>query len=156
MCTFDPVRDLHGRFGREPGKCTLIFIMIDFVLAKKENIVVPNAVEKSRTGAFRSQDHTLSFFFRLKKKQSFMKMRVCVLCCVVLCCVVYMRAYRLCAHLNRSEICMDDSAGSLVSVCVVSVCVCVCVLCICECKHACMHTYIYACMHTYINTQGKQ
>ncbi len=38
-------------------------------LAKKENIV-PNAVEKSRTGAFRSQDQTLSFFFRLKKKQS--------------------------------------------------------------------------------------
>jgi hypothetical protein len=49
---------------------TLIFIMIDFFLAKKENLVVPNAVEKSRTGAFRSQDQTLSFFFRLKKQQS--------------------------------------------------------------------------------------
>jgi hypothetical protein len=46
---------------------TLIFIMIGFCLAKKENIVVPNAVEKSRTGAFRSHDQTLSFFFRLKK-----------------------------------------------------------------------------------------
>ena len=41
---------------------TLIFIMIGFFLAKKENIVVPNAVEKSQTGAFRSQDQTLSFF----------------------------------------------------------------------------------------------
>jgi hypothetical protein len=33
---------------------TLIFIMIDFFLAKQENIVVLNAVEKSQTGAFRS------------------------------------------------------------------------------------------------------
>ncbi len=33
-----------------------------FFLAKKENIVVPNAIEKHRTGAFRSQDHMLSFF----------------------------------------------------------------------------------------------
>ncbi len=52
---------------------TLIFIMIAFFLAKKENIVVPNAVEKSRTGAFRSQDQMLSFFLRLKKKQSLWK-----------------------------------------------------------------------------------
>jgi hypothetical protein len=36
--------------------------MIGFFLAKKENIVVPNAVEKSQTGAFQSQDQTLSFF----------------------------------------------------------------------------------------------
>jgi hypothetical protein len=49
---------------------TLIFIMIGFFLAKKENMVAPNAVEKSRTGAFRSRDQTLSFFFRLKKHQS--------------------------------------------------------------------------------------
>jgi hypothetical protein len=52
-------------FGASSG--TLIFIMIDFFLAKKENIVVPNAVEKSRTGAFRAKDQTLRFFFRLKK-----------------------------------------------------------------------------------------
>jgi hypothetical protein len=37
--------------------------MIDIFLTKKENIVVLNAVEKSRTGAFRSQDQTLSFVF---------------------------------------------------------------------------------------------
>jgi hypothetical protein len=41
---------------------TLIFIMIGFFLAKKENTVVPNAVETSRTGAFWSQDQMLSFF----------------------------------------------------------------------------------------------
>ncbi len=45
-------------------------LMIIFFLAKKENLVVPNAVEKSRTGAFRSHDQTLSFFFRPKKRQS--------------------------------------------------------------------------------------
>jgi hypothetical protein len=45
-------------------------IMIVFFLAKKENILVPNAVEKHRTGAFRTRDQTLSFFFRLKKKDS--------------------------------------------------------------------------------------
>ncbi len=44
--------------------------MIVFFLAKKENIVVPNAVDKSRTGAFQSRDQTLSFFFRPKKRQS--------------------------------------------------------------------------------------
>jgi hypothetical protein len=51
----------------------ILFIMIDLFLAKKENIVVPNAVEKSRTGALRSQDQTLSFFLRPKKKQSLWK-----------------------------------------------------------------------------------
>ncbi len=50
--------------------------MIGFFLAKKENIGVPNAVEKYRTGAFRSQDQTLSFFFQAKKKEIIMKMRV--------------------------------------------------------------------------------
>ncbi len=45
--------------------------MIDFFLAKKENVVVPNAVEKSRPGAFRSQDQTLSFFFRLKENNHY-------------------------------------------------------------------------------------
>jgi hypothetical protein len=42
-----------------------------FFFSKTENIVVPDAVEQSRTGAFRSQDQTLSFFFRLKKNNHY-------------------------------------------------------------------------------------
>ena len=44
--------------------------MIVFCSAKKENILVPNAVEKHRTGAFRTRDQTLSFFFQPKKKDN--------------------------------------------------------------------------------------
>jgi hypothetical protein len=49
---------------------TLIFIMIGFFLAKKENILVPNAVEKHRTGAFRTREQTMGFFFSLKKRDN--------------------------------------------------------------------------------------
>ncbi len=51
--------------------CTLSFIVIVFFLAKKENILAPraNAVEKHRTGAFRTRDQTLSFFSGLKKNK---------------------------------------------------------------------------------------
>jgi hypothetical protein len=52
---------------------TLIFTMTVFFLSKKENMLVPNAVEKHRMGAFRTRDQTLSFFFSLKKKKIIMK-----------------------------------------------------------------------------------
>ncbi len=52
---------------------TLIFITIVFFLVKKQNILVPNAVEKSRTDAFRTRDQTLSFVCRPTKRQSLWK-----------------------------------------------------------------------------------
>ncbi len=49
---------------------TLIFIMIVFVLAKKESMLIPNAENKDRTGAFWLKNLNLSFFYGEKKRQS--------------------------------------------------------------------------------------
>ena len=47
-----------------------------FFSGKKKLQCVPNGVEKSRTGAFRSRDQTLNIFFQAKKKTIIMQMRV--------------------------------------------------------------------------------
>ncbi len=69
---------LHARWDQSKQPNLIYFLYSHFhndwfFLAKKENIMVPNAVEKSRTSAFWSQDQMLIFCFRLKKKQSLWK-----------------------------------------------------------------------------------
>ncbi len=52
---------------------TLIFIMVVFFLASKKTILIPNAENKDRTGAFWLRNLNLSFFYREKKRQSLWK-----------------------------------------------------------------------------------
>ncbi len=63
--------------------------MIVFFLAKKEIYWYPNAVEKHRTGAFRTRNQTLSFFFSLKNRQSLWKWELYLLWLVIAFTVFY-------------------------------------------------------------------